>query len=111
MPGTHQHGSAEGVALAHTIYGSPVATPLGFERGNGDIQPAGLHSTESHLFYTAASRLKATHETSYLTVISNSRDFDSYAKTWDKYTYREPSEEAVRATLKALMTPRQNPTL
>ena len=45
MPGTHQHGSAEGVALAHTIYGSPVATPLGFERGSGDIQPAGLHST------------------------------------------------------------------
>jgi len=45
MPGTHQHAAAEGVALAHTIYGSPVATPLGFERGSGDIQPAGLHST------------------------------------------------------------------
>lgn len=45
MPGTHQHAAAEGVALAHSIYGSPVATPLGFERDGGDIQPAGLHST------------------------------------------------------------------
>jgi hypothetical protein len=45
MPGTHQHGAAEGVALVHTIYGSPVASPQGFERNGGDIQLAGLHST------------------------------------------------------------------
>ena len=45
MPGTHQHAAAEGVALVHTLYGSPVASPQGFERGGGDIQPAGLHST------------------------------------------------------------------
>jgi hypothetical protein len=44
MPGTHQHASAEGVALAHTIYGSPVASPQGHERSS-NIQPAGLHST------------------------------------------------------------------
>ena len=44
MPGTHQHAAAEGVALVHTLYGSPVASPQGHERG-GNIQPAGLHST------------------------------------------------------------------
>lgn len=44
MPGTHQHAAAEGVALAHTIWGSPVAGPQGHER-DGNIQPAGLHST------------------------------------------------------------------
>lgn len=45
MPGTHQHAAAEGVALAHTIWGSPVASPQGFERDGGNIQPAGLLST------------------------------------------------------------------
>jgi hypothetical protein len=45
MPGTHQNASAEGVVLTHTLYGSPVASPQGFERNGGDIQPAGLHST------------------------------------------------------------------
>lgn len=45
MPGTHQHGSAEGVALAHTIYGSPVEGIGGTTHRTDTIQPAGLHST------------------------------------------------------------------
>lgn len=44
MPGTHQHGAAEGVQLAHTIYGTPVEGSRGIPSG-GNIQPAGLHST------------------------------------------------------------------
>ena len=45
MPGTHQHGSAEGVALVHTLYGDPVQGGGGVTHAHGDIQPAGLHST------------------------------------------------------------------
>ena len=45
MPGTHQNASAEGVALAHTLYGEPVQGGGGVTHANGDIQLAGLHST------------------------------------------------------------------
>jgi hypothetical protein len=62
------------------------------------VLTTGLHTTDSHLFYTAATRLKATQETSYLTVISNGHDFDSYAKTWD-YSYREPTDQEIETAL------------
>jgi hypothetical protein len=45
MPGTHQHGSAEGVALVHSLYGTHVGGTQGINDSNPDVQPAGLHST------------------------------------------------------------------
>jgi hypothetical protein len=45
MPGTHQNASAEGVQLAHTLYGTHVQGSGGVTHASGDIQPAGLHST------------------------------------------------------------------
>lgn len=40
-----QNGAAEGVALVHTLYGTPVQGVGGTTHTNGNIQPAGLHST------------------------------------------------------------------
>ena len=45
MPGTHPNASGEGVALVHTLYGSPVQGTRGINDSNPDVQPAGLHST------------------------------------------------------------------
>jgi hypothetical protein len=45
MPGTHQNASAEGIALTHTLYGSPVQGIGGTTHRTENIQPAGLHST------------------------------------------------------------------
>ncbi len=41
----HQNATAPGIALQHTLQGSPVQGVGGVSHAHGAVQPAGIHST------------------------------------------------------------------